>query len=88
MPTQITISNSFIVNTVEDGVTYKIESSVGSVTIASDATTGTLTTTLSFFKKEGDGNYVPFTCYCTLFRKKGDTYTLLRQYSNSASSVT
>lgn len=67
------------------GVSYIIESTVGSVTIPSDATTGTISTTLSFYKKSGDGNRAAYQCYCTIFKKKGSTYTSLQQKTKAAS---
>lgn len=71
----------------EGGVSYTIESTVGSVTIASGETTGSINTTLSFYQKKGDGDRVAYQCFSTIFKKKGATYTKIRQNAK-ASAVT
>lgn len=72
-----------------DGVSYIIESSVGSVTIASNKTSESISNVVfSFFKKEGDAQRVPYQCYCTVFRKKGSTYTMVRKYTTAGAAVT
>lgn len=72
-----------------DGVSYIIESSVGSVTIAANKTSESISNVVfSFFKKEGDAQRVPYQCYCTVFRKKGSTYTMVRKYTTAGAAVT
>ncbi len=79
-----TISSTFTATTVEDGVTYQIEASVGSVTIASNATNATLTTTVRFYSKEGSADRAALSCYSCVFKKSGSTYTRVTSEYNRA----
>lgn len=82
-------STRYIRLTGEGGEEYIIESTQGSVTIDSNQTTGSLSTTLSFYKKEGSKDRVQYPCYCTIFRKKGTSYTWIRIYGEEkAAAVT
>lgn len=82
-----TTSSTFTVTTVEDGVTYQIEVSVGSVTIASNATSATLTTTVRFYSKEGSADRAALSCYSCVFKKSGSTYTrVTSEYSRAYNS--
>ena len=56
---------------VEDGVVYEITSGISSVTVPSDGVSATLATTLYFWKRVGGGERTAYSCYATLFRKKG-----------------
>lgn len=83
-----TISSSFTVNTIEDGqdgVVYEITSGISSVTVPSDEVSVTLATTLYFWKRVGGGERTAYSCYATLFRKKGNS---IYAYSQSSSKVT
>lgn len=93
MPDRRTISGSVSVSLVEDGVTYQIEASVGSVTIASNASGATLTSTLRFYSKEGAADRAALSCYSCVFKKSGSTYTRVtseynRAYNSKQSSGT
>ena len=81
-------STRYIRLTGEGGEDYIIESTVGSVTIDSNQTTGSLSTTLSFYKKEGGQGRVAYSCFCTIFKKKGSTYTAIKQYTTAGAAVT
>ena len=84
MPDRRTISGSVSVSLVEDGVTYQIEASMGSVTIASNASGATLTSTLRFYSKEGAADRAALSCYSCVFKKSGDTYTRVTSEYNRA----
>lgn len=93
MPEKRTISGCVNISLVEDGVTYQIEASVGSVTIASNATGATLTTTVRFYSKEGSADRAALSCYSCVFKKSGSTYTRVtseynRAYNSKQSSGT
>lgn len=85
-----TISSSFTVNTIEDGkdgMVYEIVSSVGSVTIPSDASTATLSATLSFYRRQGTGARETYSCYYAVFRKKGSTYSRIQRSTSKVNSA-
>lgn len=65
------------------GVVYDILSSVGSVTIGSNTQTGTLTSYIYAYKRVGGGARTAYSCYFSVFRKKGTTYTYLGANGNS-----
>lgn len=93
MPEKRTISGCVNISLIEDGVTYQIEASVGSVTIASNATGATLTTTVRFYSKEGSADRAALSCYSCVFKKSGSTYTRVtseynRAYNSKQSSGT
>ncbi len=80
------VSKPFSVALVKDGVTYEIVSDIGSVTIASNSQSATLSANLSFYRRQGNGAREAYSCCYTVFRKKGTTYTKHRQVTTKAAT--
>lgn len=71
----MTISNTFTATAVEDGITYQIETTVGSVTFPADTQQITLATAnISFYYKEGSAAREALSCYSCAFLKRGTSY--------------
>jgi len=68
------------------GEVYSIMSGLGSITIGSNTTSGTFTATVSFYKKVGNAARTAYACFCSVFRKKGSTYTYIGNNGSSKAS--
>lgn len=69
----------------DDGVTYSVETSVGSIRIASGAANFTLSLSAYGWRKMGDAARTAFSCHYALYTRVGSTYTR-RAYSSSKST--
>jgi hypothetical protein len=89
-----TISNAFAVTAVRDGekgadgVTYEVESTVGTLIIPSGSTSVPLATTLRFWRRKGTAARAAYSCHSWLFVRKGTAYTLIPGYGNQTSKAT
>lgn len=68
------------------GVTYEIRSAIGTVKIAADTTTGTLTVTVYFYKLQ-DGALGAYSCYASAYRRKGTTYSRITRRTSKGTSM-
>ena len=64
-----------------DAATYIIRATTGSITIASNATSAVLNTTLSFYRRENNTESA-YSCYTCAFLKSGNTYTRITNTSS------
>ena len=69
----------------DDGVTYSVETSVGSIRIASGAANFTLSLSAYGWRKMGDAARTAYSCHYALYTRAGSTYTR-RAYSSSKST--
>lgn len=83
------------IGTVSDGVggeqgpggeAYSIMSTLGSITIGPNTTSGTFTAEVSFYKKVGSAARVAYPCYCSVFMKKGSSYTYIGNNGSKTST--
>ena len=70
----------------DGGVTYEIRSAIGTIKIAADATTGTLTVTVYFYKLQ-DGTLSAFSCYASAYRRYGTTYSRITRRTSKGTSM-
>lgn len=78
------ISNTFTVNTVEDGEVYEILTSIDSITIPANQTSVSTTIGADFYIKRGTAERQAFTSYYAVYFRTGTSF--LRITSGNASS--
>lgn len=76
-------SRAFTVTAVKDGVTYEVKSTVETLRIAADASTGSLTFIASAWKRDGNSTQVAYSCYYAAYSRTGSTYKRLATGSKS-----
>lgn len=70
-----TTSGSFTVSVLEGGVVFFVDTTNASVTIPASSTTATWSATLHAYRREGSNTPTEYSCYITVWRKSGSTYT-------------
>lgn len=70
----------------DGGVNYEIRSAIGTIKIAADATTGTLTVTVYFYKLQ-NGTLSAFSCYASAYRRYGTTYSRITRRTSKGTSM-
>ena len=65
------------------GEIYSLMSGLGSITIGPNTQTGTFTATVTFYKKVGNAAKQAYSCFCSVFRKKGSSYYFLGKNGTS-----
>lgn len=65
---------------------YFIRSTVGSVTVAANNTSANLTTTIDFWKKVAGEAEEAYSCYWSIYRRKGTTYSRINYGSSKTTS--
>lgn len=65
------------------GEVYSILSTLGGITIGSNTNSATFTAIISFYKKVGSAARTAYSCYCSVFRRKGSTYTYIANNGSS-----
>lgn len=67
----------------DGGEVYSIMSELGGITIGSNTTSGSFTATVRFYKKVGSAARAAYSCYCSVFRRKGASYYHIAYNGNS-----
>lgn len=65
------------------GEVYSLLSILGGITIGSNTTSATFTSTVSFYKKVGSAARAAYSCFCSVFRRKGTSYYYIANNGNS-----
>lgn len=80
-PTTYQAKKEILINKMGDtgpgGEVFSIMSGMGSITIGANTQTGSFTATVSFYKKIGSAARQAYSCFCSVFRKKGSSYYFL-----------
>lgn len=91
-PTTYQAKKEIIINKLGDtgpsgtgGEVFQILSTLGSLTVDSNSNSASFTATVSFYKKVGSAAKQQYECFCSIFRKKGSTYTYLGSNGDSKS---
>ena len=86
-PTTYQAKKEIIINKLGDtgpgGEIYQILSALGSLTVDGNSNSATFTATVSFYKKVGSAAKQQYSCFCSVFRKKGSTYNYIANNGNS-----
>lgn len=83
------ISKSVSISTLDEGVTYEIQTSVDSVTIPSNQSQTVLSSAVArFFKKEGDNEKVAYNSPYSVYLRSGNTYTFIRSGTGTMCQMT
>lgn len=80
------ISSSFVVTTLEDGIVYDIQLPVDSLHIASGQSSATLSGTVKFYVKEGSKAKAQTAFYYAVYKRTGTSFTTVA--TGSANSYT